>query len=407
VTVAGRPQVVVNATAIGRRPDGIGVYGVHLVRALVQAAEPRPLTVVLNEAAAGHFGGMQVPRHVELRWIRAAVSPDQGGLGHLARWLFAQLLARRHRGALVVGLSQMEAVLGRARQVVTVHDTIPYDFPRDHPRQHRYFRHVLGHALARAAVVVAPSEATRRRLLARYRLPGDRVRVIPHGVPVPLVERRREAAHRGRFVLWLGRLGPMKNLDTLIEAFQRVHAESGHTLVIAGPGPHPAALARGGGATGVRCVGPIGEPQKLWLLDHAALLVCPSLDEGFGLPPLEALARGCPVVVSRRGSLPEVCGDAAVYIEPHDTAALGEALVAVLADRELRDRLANHGLARARHYSWELSARAHLAALAHALGGQPGPCEAPGRALGADRTGPPVGVPAVDASRPTARPAWN
>jgi glycosyltransferase involved in cell wall biosynthesis len=297
----------------------------------------------------------------------------------------------------------MEAVLTGRRQVVTVHDTIPLDFPRAHPRQHRYWRHVLGRALTRAAVVLAPSEATRDRLRSRYALPAARVRVIPHGVPVPMAVARRGAADRERFVLWLGRIGPMKNLDALVAAFRPVREATGHDLLIAGPGARPAALSRGA-APGVSWVGPIEEAEKIRLLDRAALLVCPSRDEGFGLPPLEAMARGCPVVVSRRGSLPEVCGDAAVYFDPDDVTAIAAALLRTIADRDLRNRLAVRGLLRAATHTWERSARAHLAAFEEVLGWPL--TRLAGGGAEAGRVGPGTDTE-IGAARPAARSTWS
>jgi glycosyltransferase involved in cell wall biosynthesis len=104
----------------------------------------------------------------------------------------------------------------------------------------------------------------------------------------------------------------------------------------------------------------VTDAEKLDLLDRASVLVCPSLYEGFGFPPLEAMARGCPVVISSTGSLPEVGGDAARYVDPLDAPGMAAAIHEVLTDSSLRDRMIDRGYRRARTFSWEASARQHV-----------------------------------------------
>src|SRR5262249_39049959 len=110
-------------------------------------------------------------------------------------------------------------------------------------------------------------------------------------------------------------------------------------------------------------LGSISETQKIALLDGAAALVCPSLYEGFGLVPLEAMARGCPVVTSHAGALPEVCGDAAVYADPRQPVQIADALLRVLKDPILSREMTARGLARCSTLTWEASVRAHLAVI--------------------------------------------
>ena len=160
--------LIVNATAIGHRVDGIAVYGVNLVKALWRAAVDRPLTVVLNEEARRFFPESEIPPGASIRWVSARMSPSRGTTGNMRRWLFANHLARQHRDALVFGLSQLEAPIVGGRGIVTVHDMIPWLFRSAHPRQYHFYRHYLGRALNHAHAVVTPSQATKDDVCRYY-----------------------------------------------------------------------------------------------------------------------------------------------------------------------------------------------------------------------------------------------
>jgi glycosyltransferase involved in cell wall biosynthesis len=358
------PRLIVNATAIGQRVDGIAVYGVNLVKALWRARVDRPLTVVLNEDARQFFPESDIPRDASIRWVSGRMSPTRGTAGNLRRWLFANRVARQYRDSLVFGISQLEAPITGGRGIVTVHDTIPWLFRSAHPRQYHFYRHYLGRALEHAHAVVTPSQATKDDVCRFYRIEGARVHVIPHGSPVSLSPRPSPDKHRDRYILWIGRPDPTKNLPALIAAFRTIQRVIDVRLVIAGEGTHvdPSAAGADCGSLGrVTVLGPVSEAEKIALIDRASVLVSPSLYEGFGFAPLEAMARGCPVVCARTGALPEVCGDAAVYVDPQQPRSIADALLHVLRNPDLARALVERGRARARALTWEASARAHLA----------------------------------------------
>jgi glycosyltransferase involved in cell wall biosynthesis len=266
---------------------------------------------------------------------------------------------------------------GRIGLVTTVHDLIPLRFPHLVPWRHRLaVRALLGGAVRRAAAVIAVSETTRTELLARYRLSPGRVRVIPEAagpafVPPPAGVRaavRARYALPGRYVLFVGLLEPKKNLRALLAAVARLRATGqlgDTTLVVAGAtgwgSEPPADAARRLGLDGtVRFLGPVAEADLPGLYAEAEVFVFPSLWEGFGLPVLEAMATGTPVLASRRGALPEVTGEAALLVEP-EAGPLADALATLLGDGALRARLREAGLARAAAFSWARTAAETLA----------------------------------------------
>jgi len=350
--------VVINATSIGRVLGGIGVYGVLLIKALARTDSGLRFHVVMNEAARGHFADTEFPPFLSVRYLSAALSPDRGSRGHLLRFLHATQLAVRAGRKLVFATSQIEAPLLGGPGIVTVHDAIPLLFEEQHPRQRHFYRHVLGPALRGAAAIVTPSQATKSLLERHYALPGEKIRVIPHGASVPVSRRPPERrAPAAPYILCIGRPNPIKNVETLLAAHRLLRRRLRVSLVFAGGPPpfRPTPLDED-----VVFRGNVSDAEKLELLDKATVLVCPSLYEGFGLPLLEAMARGCPLVVSNGGSLPEVGGEAARYFDPRDPAALAAALHEVLTDRDTRERMMEHGYRRVRAFSWEASARQHV-----------------------------------------------
>lgn len=260
--------------------------------------------------------------------------------------------------------------------VTTVHDLVPLRFPALVPARHRWaVRGLLGGALRRAHRVIAVSEATRSEILARYRLRPERVVVVPEAAAAHFVPPSEPvlAAVRARYgltrpyVLFVGYLEPKKNVVALLDAVAALRRRGawGETeLVIVGAtgwGPAPAAHARALGLEGaVRFVGAAPDADLPALYGGALAFVFPSLWEGFGLPVLEAMASGAPVVASNRGALPEVTGGAALLVDPAPLPLAG-ALERLLADPALRERLRAAGLARAAAFSWERTARETLA----------------------------------------------
>jgi glycosyltransferase involved in cell wall biosynthesis len=231
--------------------------------------------------------------------------------------------------------------------------------------------------------VIVPSEATRTDLLELYRVPPDRVTVIPHGVdrevfrPAPLREVRRVKARfgiDGPYLLVLGGIEPRKNLPRIVEAWSRMDAGVRPTMVIAGAGvawnPEGAGMldaALGALPSSVRegvvLTGYVSEGESVPLLTGAEALVYASLYEGFGLPVLEAMACGTPVITSNRSSLPEVSGDAALLVDPEDVDAISSAMGLLVGDGARQEDFASKGVRRAASFSWEETARRTIAVL--------------------------------------------
>jgi glycosyltransferase involved in cell wall biosynthesis len=269
--------------------------------------------------------------------------------------------------------------------VVTIHDLIPLILRgpggRGGPLQRLYT--ALVSATARgASLVLTDSEASRQDILSRLTVPGERVRAIPLAVggayrPEPASNDVAVRAAYGlpdRYVLYLGSFGWHKNLDTVLAAYRRMGPAVGETcrLVIAGrlperdtaSTPDPRRLMREEGLPEgvVHFSGFVDEADKPAFYRGAVAFMFPSRYEGFGLPPLEALACGTPVVASDAASLPEIVGDAGILLAPDDAEGMTVALIQLAEDDRFRAEMSRRAVAQAARFSWERTAEATLAA---------------------------------------------
>jgi len=332
-----------------------------LVNARILQAPMTGVGRYLAEVLAAWPG--EAPRRIE-----APARAVQGLKGHAWEQLVLPLRAGRdllwspvHSGPLMV-----------ANQVVTVHDVVALDHPEWlNPGFARWYRFMLPRLVRRARHVIAISEFTRDRLVRATGLRGDAVSVIPNGVgarfqpPAAQARRRmRDALGLGdvRYVLSVGTLEPRKNLAGLLRAWARALPDlpADLELVIAGAPGRASVFAEtnlGDLPPRVRLAGRVDEALLPALYAEAEWFVYLSLYEGFGLPPLEALACGTPVIVSDIPVFREVAGDAAVTVAPRDEAAVADVLVHAASDAGQRATLAERGLARARQFDWHTTAR--------------------------------------------------
>jgi len=249
----------------------------------------------------------------------------------------------------------------RAAALVTVHDLTFLRQPELVSAASRQYAGLLHAAVRRGATVHVFSDTVRDEAVALLGCPRDRVVRIHPGIAATEAgdaAAGRRLAGTDRYVLALGTVEPRKNYPRLVAAFDQVAGSDPEVrLVIAGGDgwgvdAFTEAVAAAAHGDRVTRLGYVSDDERRDLLAGAAALAYPSLDEGFGHPPLEAMRAGIPVVAARAGSLPEVLGDAALLVDPESVGALADALTTVLTDASLRDRLVTAGHAQAERYSW-------------------------------------------------------
>lgn len=367
-----------------RELTGIGRYTVELTRALHRVAPAIEIVLINPYPDSDH------------PWYREFENYPAPGLQTLPAAATLGNL-RLHQAALELGLDILHDPCGiapflvptrRYRRITTVHDAIPFMYPGTQPLLTRaVFQTLIRAARFTADAVITVSRSAAADLKAIVRLRQERLFVTPLGIsslggaaPVEAAEGRQRGPSLAAlgvqrpYFLSVGALHPRKNLGRLIEAFEK-HREAGGDaqLVIVGPPAWGArdlqelvdAKARPG--SGIVARGFVTDEELHALYRQATALVFPSLYEGFGLPALEAMALGTPVIAANTSSLPEVVGDAGLLVDPLSVGSLAEALDRVASDEELRRQMTARGLRRAAGFTWETTAERTLAAYLQVL----------------------------------------
>ena len=371
-------RALIDVSAVPAQPVGAGVYTIAVARGLatrtdveVHLLTRRDDTARWEEIVPSATLHAEAPnrRPARLVWEQSA----------------APRLAQRVRPDVWHGPHYTLPLRVDVPTVVTVHDLTFFDHPEWHERSKvAYFRRMIRAAVARATVVVSVSAYTARRLDAVCR-PNGEIIVIPHGVDHERFtpanhDAARDAAALAQhgitppYIAFSGTIEPRKDVPTLVRAFARIAGEHPDLrLVLAGNDGWGAAAARdaivaSGVSTRILRPGYLANDVVAALFRRAEAVAYPSLEEGFGLPALEALASGTPLVSTRGSAVEEIAGDAALLVDPRDDAALARSLQVVLDDRSTAERLREAGPKRAAEFTWERSVAQHADAYARAAG---------------------------------------
>jgi glycosyltransferase involved in cell wall biosynthesis len=357
--------IALDATyAVDPEPSGVAVYSRRLIDTLATLDSPDRFLLCYRLSRWGH----------RKKFLRP--SPLPGGRGPrfstriiqepLTFWLPWQ-------AQLFHSLAQRPPAFHFQKEVVTVFDIFPitgYDYST--PEFQRKFSALLREAVERAARVITLSEATARQLVQHLGTAREKIRVIPGGVDLPPDimtadererERERWVGNGNQMVLSVGVLQTRKNSLNAVRALATLPAN--YRMVLAGANGHGSeavheCIRSEGLASRIITPGYVSAERLPALYQAASVFLFPSFEEGFGLPILEAMAYGVPVVASNTSCLPEVGGDAAIYADPHDPAEIAAQVQRVVEDSALRQNMIQEGHARAREFSWRRAAKATL-----------------------------------------------
>jgi glycosyltransferase involved in cell wall biosynthesis len=351
----GRARIYANARYVTQPLTGIQRYAHNLALRLPD------LGLITPEAPRAEYGGIPGDR------IRIVPS-------RLRSHLWEQLvLPRAVRKSDVVWSPASIGPLSFANHVMTIHDVAHIEHPEWYGRAFGlWYRSVQPTAARRARHLICVSEFTRQQVMKIFRVPSERITVIHEGLdaafrrpPQAEIDAEVEArALRQPYVLALGAVSPRKNFNRLLQAWSRVERPDADLVIVGRPNLF---FARGGTMDALpsraRHLTNVDDDSLVRLLAGAAAFLYPSLYEGFGLPVLEAMAVGTPVLTSNLTSLPEVAGDAALLVDPYDTDAIAAAITRLLADEALRDDLTRRGADRVACFSWDTAAEQTWAVL--------------------------------------------
>jgi glycosyltransferase involved in cell wall biosynthesis len=357
------------------QPGGIGTYLRHLVPGLAGCLEGGSLVIVHHgPQGEGIFPGLAGVEELRIGARRDITGMEWHCFGHPHLEHFLGRLDLVHAPSLVFPPS-------RAPLAATVHDLCILKYPGAFPTHWRLFhRRGLSLILREASVILTDSDSTRRDLRSLTGRKDPRVRVVPLGVDVPEHPGEAEvekvlAKHKlsPGFILYVGTVEPRKNLSRLVEAYAAFGPDekrkSGELVLVGAPGwMGRKELARIVSQAGVRWLGYLPQPELEAVYRAASIFVYPSLYEGFGLPVLEAMARGIPVVTSDSSSMREMGEGVAMLVDPTDARELGKALRRLIYNEGMRGELAEKGLERAAEYPWQRTVDLTWEAYGDALG---------------------------------------
>ena len=360
----GKP-IAVNAIALNPRgADGINRYTGQLLDALwrtnvtwtVYAASP-----AVSDAVPGVGKLVARPDYAQSNFR-----------GNLSRLLWYQIrlpgLLRAGEAAAFYSPVAEGMFAPPCPQVITLHDVLPLRFPETYPRLRYYFRHVLPRIIDASAAIITNSETTAADVRSHYSLGDKPVHVVYPGYDRDVFRPVRADATQAaltrygleQYVLSVGETRPYKNIRRLLEAFARIQLPDLQLAVVGSMNKMDADLQNYPHTLGisdrVRFLGYVPDGELAALYAGAKAFVFPSLYEGFGFPPLEAMACGCPVVASNVASIPEVCGENAVYVDPHSTGSIAAGIERVVTDDALAMSLSRRGLDRAQDFSYQRAA---------------------------------------------------
>lgn len=364
-----RMQIGYLTYGLDRAPTGIGRYAVNLLLAIQQLPDAPQVTLLTTERDEPVGLWHQFPRQA-LPYCR--LLPTLATVGNIA--LSAAI--KRHKFDIVHDPFGIAPFLGPrfgAQRIVTVHDTIPLVMPEPQNKLDYWrFRTILPAMTRVADHILTVSTSSKTDLMKYLHLPDAKIRVVYCGVEerffvTPDDEVKKHVLARycimAPFLLYLGGLNERKNVDRLLEAFARIRDKHPQIkLVLGGKGfaqnsKISAAYEHLGLGDAVHFTGYVEDADLPALYSAAEAFVFPSLYEGFGIPPLEAMSCGTPTLTANTSSLPEVVGGAALTVNPYDVAALASGLDRILSDTQLRMRLRVEGPLRAASFTWAAAAR--------------------------------------------------
>ncbi|MCX5965593.1 MAG: glycosyltransferase family 1 protein [Cyanobacteria bacterium] len=345
-------RLVINLSYLSQRPTGHTVYAQNVIPHL-RSLSP---TVLIGKAVLPEW--KLAHPDLDLQPTPTNLNPDYGRKGHIRRLFWTQFQlsrqARKYQASLLFSPIPEIPLWSRTPSVVTLYDFIPYRFLKPKTSLFKYYRYYIPLVLKQSKHIICISEATANDAIEFCGIEAKKMTVIPLGYDQQNF--RFLDLPTQNYVLYLGRSDTYKNLDRALRAFAQVPNHQDYEFWIAGPpDPRYTPLIQGLAwdlGIKIKILDYVNYKELPVLINHAIALVFPSLWEGFGLPILEAMACGTPVITSNVSSMPEVAGDAAILVDPTNVSEIASAIASIIADTSLRNDLRSRGLQRAKQFSW-------------------------------------------------------
>jgi glycosyltransferase involved in cell wall biosynthesis len=358
-------KIVINGTYLQEQASGLGVVNQNLISELIKFEQEFDFKLYSHaDYFQTNYPNQSIP-------VTKSLSPDRGFTGHLKRFWWYQTSLNwqltQQKASLFFSPVAEGMLFPSVPQIVTVYDLIPLKYPELNPKWQYYYRYILPIILNKSHKIISISEHTKKDLIANYQLNPEKIKVVHLGCDYELFYPQPnpkiiQKYNLDKYLLYVGDMRFYKNLSRCLEAFDRLPFQD-YQFVITGKKDdffYPQIQ---------RQTEQFSAKERIIFLDYvptsdlpslysmAQSLVFASLYEGFGLPVLEAMACGCPVIASNVTSIPEVGGDSVLYVDPEDVEDITQAMYSMLTDATLRKDLSNQGLERAKLFNWSQTAQ--------------------------------------------------
>lgn len=351
------PKLLINLSFLLSKPTGISTYAANLIPYL-KSLEPTLLTAKQQENLNCHL-------------IPDNLTPSQGTKGHLNRLLWTQFqlpkIYRQLKSSLLFSPIPEAPLYRKCRYIVMCHDLIPLRFPRQLSPLTNYFRYFVPFVLKGAEHIICNSQATAKDITRYYDISDKKITPILLAYDdknFNCIKKNRDIqVNSNPYFLYIGRHDPYKNIQRSLAAFAAIPNQDYQFWIVGSPDPRftpklKQQVQELGIENRVKFLNYVSYKELPIIINNAIALVFPTLWEGFGLPVLEAMACGTPVITSNLSSLPEITGDAAILINPYKVEEINNAMNMIANDTELRSRLSILSLQQAQKFSWQKTAEA-------------------------------------------------
>ncbi len=356
-------KIIINATCDGEKPTGVGVFNRELTKRLIEI-DPDLFTPYLTVDF--------LPDMVHKKVYSLSLSTSAGSKGQFLRWLWTQTLLN-FSGCKFIFSTVPEGPLLLQNKAMVIHDILALKYPEYYPRQKYYYKYFMPLLLRTSKILFFDSESAKKDVYDYYKLKNKPFKVIYPGYETAIFSPKEKGYIQSKYglsnyFLFVGEMRPYKNIMNAIHAFQKSELRN-VKFVIAGKKesrffPEIQELVTDLEMQDrIIFMDYVPKEDLPYLYSDALALVFPSEYEGFGLPPLEAMATGTPVITTRLTSIPEVCGDAALYINPKSVDEISSAMQTITDNENLRNELSQKSLDRSKLFSWDKCAKEYYQTL--------------------------------------------
>lgn len=348
-------KLIINSSILDTKPTGIGIYTLNLLKKF----EKYDLDCIV-------FTSLNTITSKKIIYISKYVRPyPYKKLGGILRFLMNQIyftyVGKKYD---IAYLPTPHGSIFLKNQIVTVHDLLALHYPAQHKLQYYYYKYFMPIILKNAKKVIAISESTKKDLINFYNLDEKKIKVIYNGFDKNHFSYKSDAKEYiynkyniQKYIFTVGSSYPHKNIDKLIEAFIQMNNKD-LVLVITGEiGEYQKKMIEKYNVQNIFFIGFIDFKDLPYFYSAAEIMIYPSLYEGFGFPPLEAMSCNCPVIASNTSSIPEVCGNAVEYINPHELDSIIKSINKVKDNKQYRDSLIAKGLLQVEKFTWEKASK--------------------------------------------------